>query len=686
MKLNKLISILFIFIGLQSIHSQIVDPVKWDAKFQPVGEKNGEIIITATIQSGYHIYGTDFAEGGPVRTSFTFDKTDLFSLIGKVKELTPPKRKNDPFFDNMEITLHSKKAVFVQKIELKSNREFTIPIKVEYMACTDETCLPPVTKDLAVKVAYSGVNISQSSEKSDSSVTENKDISLDQDSIKSTTALLSINNDSESAAENEKNSLLHFLLIAFLAGLAAIFTPCVFPMIPMTVSYFIRNADNRMKSVTQGIFFGLSITLLYGLVGLLVSLTSVGANFAAQLSSHWIPNLIFFLLFLIFALSFLGLFEFILPSGLINAADRKADKGGLIGAFFMAAATVLVSFSCTGPIVGALLVEAAGKVALKPILGMTLFGLAFSLPFTIFAIFPSSLNKLPKSGGWLNEVKVVLGLLILAFGFKFLINIDQTYHLDLISRDFVLIIWIVLSFIAALYLSGKIRMKHDTPIQNLGVFRLILVIVFFSFSLYLFTGLLGKNKLSLVSGFLPLPTTELSEVIVSKDNNSTDVVNICDPPLYADVLNLPYGLKGYFYYKQALDCAKKINKPVLIDFKGHSCSNCKKMEATVWSHPEVLKRLKQNFVIAALYTDERSQLPEQDKYVSSFDGRKIETLGQMNTDLEITLFKSNSLPLYVIVSPDGKPLVKPIGAEFNIEKYIQFLDEGYQAFVSSSKQ
>ncbi|MCX7987339.1 MAG: thioredoxin family protein [Bacteroidales bacterium] len=670
--LFKLSAFLMAFVVYIPIRAQVVDPVKWSASYKPLNSNSGEIIFIATIDKGYHIYGAYFEEGGPIRTNFNFPSDNNYTLIGKLKEVTKPVRKKDPAFDNMEITLLSNKAIFSQQIELKKTGELIIPVEVEYMACTDETCLPPVRKTIEVKIKnLSDEKVPNASASNTNNIIDTISSVASKETDRTQIVDKPEENGQKIAAEDE--SLLHFLIIAFLAGLAAILTPCVFPMIPMTVSFFMRPAESKMKNRIRGVTFGLFITLLYGLVGLIVSLTSVGAGFAAKLSYHWLPNLIFFALFVIFSLSFLGLFEIVLPSSLVNSADSKADKGGWLGIFFMALTTVLVSFSCTGPIVGALLVEAMGKFALKPILGMTVFGLAFALPFTFFAIFPTTLSKLPKSGGWLNEVKVVLGTLMLAFGIKFLINIDQTYHLDIISRDFVIIFWIVLALFLGVYLLGKIRLSHDSPVDRIGVFRLLLSLTFFYFAIYLFSGLLGKNQLNPLAAFLPANKQIVYESTINPKTSNT---NLCDTPKYADILTYPAGIPSYFDYEQARACARKLNKPILIDFKAHSCSNCKKMEATVWSIPEVKQYIADNFVVVALYTDERTLLPSP----VNINGKNIKTLGEYNLNLEIELFKTNALPLYAIVHPDGKVLAGPIGTEYDKAKYLNFLKEGVQAF------
>jgi thiol:disulfide interchange protein len=459
-------------------------------------------------------------------------------------------------------------------------------------------------------------------------------------------------------------------------------------MIPMTVAFFSQGSEDRSKSVFKAIIFGLSIILIYSSLGLIVSLTSAGAGFANTLSTHWIPNFLFFTLFIIFATSFFGAFEIVLPNKWVTGADSKVDKGGIVAAFFMGLTTVIVSFSCTGPIIGALLVEAASGDVLRPTIGMIGFGVAFALPFTVFALFPSIMSKIPKSGGWLNSIKVVLGFIMLAFSMKFLMTVDSVYNLGILSRDLFLAIWIVLFSLLGLYLLGKIKFSHDSDVPFLGTFRLFLVIIVFSFVVYLIPGLFG-SPLKGLSSFLPASsTTELNipQLIVQNQSFSlpgTQPVNasvLCSEPKHGDLFEMPLGLKGYFDYKQGIECAKEQGKPVLLDFKGHACANCKLMEAKVWSDPEVLRRLRENFVIIALYVDDRTQLPENEWVVSSLDGKQKKTIGKINEDLEILRYKTNALPLYVITDYEGNPLNNPMPTNLNVEEYKKWLDEGLELF------
>lgn len=451
----------------------------------------------------------------------------------------------------------------------------------------------------------------------------------------------------------------------------------------MTVSFFMQGQTSKLNSIVKALIFGISIVVLYTSVGLIVSLTSAGADFTTGLSSHWIPNIIFFTLFIAFAASFFGMFEIVLPSGLANKADQQVDKGGFLASFFMAFTLVIVSFSCTGPIVGALLVKAAAGDVLEPLIGMFAFGLAFALPFTLLAIFPRMLKSMPKSGGWMNSVKVVLGFVILAFSLKFVSNIDQSYHLGIMSRDVFLAIWIVLFVLLGAYLLGKIKFSHDSDTPFVSVPRLILAIASFTFAMYLLPGLFGAD-LNAVSALIPPKTAQQFDLTKNQINVAGQGDNVpstlCEQPKYADILHLPHGLDGYFDYEQGMACAKKLNKPVLLDFKGHACANCKEMENKVWSDPEVLKRLREDYVIIALYVDDRTKLPEDEWVTSSYDGKVKKTIGKKYADFQISRYNINSQPYYVLVDTEGENLVDPMGYDLNIDNFVEFLDNGKQAF------
>lgn len=657
MKRSRTITlILFLFLSANSLFSQILNPVNWEFAYNKTGAKQYELVFTAKIENTWHLYSQDIPDGGPIPTSFSINESDNFELVGNVEEISEAEEKYDSSFD-MTLKLFSDKAVFIQKVKLISDEPVTISGSVEFMSCDDQRCLPPKDEEFMF-------------------VLEPNDAS------RSKTTIAPSNPQS-----SNRSSLLAFFFLSILAGFAGILTPCVFPMIPMTVAFFSRGDISRGKSLAQAIIFGLSIIIIYTSIGLIVSLTSAGADFAGNISTHWIPNLIFFLLFIAFAASFFGMFELVLPNKLLNKADKQADKGGLIAAFFMGLTTVLVSFSCTGPIVGALLVEAAGGEVIEPVLGMFGFSLAFALPFTLFAIFPSWINSLPKSGGWLNSVKVVLGFIVLAFSLKFVSTIDQGYHLGIMSRDVFIALWIVIFSLMGFYLLGKIKFAHDSDVSYLSVPRLVLVLATFTFVVWLIPGLFGA-QLKPVSGLLPPKEAQKFDISstafqislspVTPGTNETNI--LCENPKYADFLHLPYGLTGYFDYKQGLACAKALKKPVFLDFKGHACSNCKEVEAKVWSDPDVLKRLKENFVIVALYVDDRTKLPEDEWITSGFDGKIKKTIGKKNADFQISRFSINSQPYYIILDHEENVLIPPMSYNLNIEEYINFLDAGLKKF------
>lgn len=668
-----LATLFFITIG---VSAQLFNPVRWTFKSVKTGENTADLIFEANIDMKWHLYSQYFDEGGPVRTTFMFEESDKFELIGKPSESPEPEEVMDEVF-KIKVKYFSNKATFVQKIKVNSNEPFTINGSIEYQVCQDDKCVY-FNPDFSFKVEAASIGAKPQAEeaKTETSVDENADQSLK--------PLVDINVPGETNESGESKSIWGFFFVAFLLGLAGVLTPCVFPMIPMTVSFFMQGQTSKFNTIAKALIFGISIVVLYTSVGLIVSLTSAGADFTTSLSSHWIPNLIFFVLFIVFAASFFGMFEIILPTGLANKADRQVDKGGYLASFFMAFTLVIVSFSCTGPIVGVLLVKAAAGDVLEPLIGMFSFGLAFALPFTLLAIFPGMMKSLPKSGGWMNSVKVVLGFVILAFSLKFIANIDQAYHFGILSRDVYLAIWIVLFVLLGFYLLGKIKFAHDSELKHVSVFRLLIAIVSFTFALYLLPGLFGAD-LNSVSALIPPKSAQQFDLtknqaqVVSQgvQNNS-----ICETPKYSDILHLPHGLQGYFDYEQGMACAKKLNKPVMLDFKGHQCANCKEMETKVWSDPEVLKRLQNDYVIIALYVDDRTSLPEDEWVTSIIDGKVKKTIGKKYADFQISKFNINSQPYYVLVDHNGEKLNEPKGHNLNIENFVKFLDEGKQKFES----
>jgi thiol:disulfide interchange protein DsbD len=482
--------------------------------------------------------------------------------------------------------------------------------------------------------------------------------------------------------EDESFSYWELMIEAFLWGIASLLTPCVFPMIPMTVTFFLKGAKEKSRSagIRKATVYGLSIIGIYTFIGTIVAVT-LGAAFANWLATHWVPNVLFFLIFMFFAASFLGMFEIRMPSSLINKSDAKADRGGFFGTFFMALTLVLVSFSCTGPIIGIILIKASQGAVLEPMLGMFAFSLAFALPFTLFAVFPSWLSKLPKSGGWLNTVKVVLGFLEIALGLKFLSVADQTYHWGILDREVYIGLWIVIFTMLALYLLGKIKLAHDTALPYIKVPRLFFAMIVLAFVVYLTPGLFG-HPLKALSGYLPPMSTHdfsLLGEIRGEDENQCG-----DEPKYSDFLHLPHGIAGYFDYDEAIACAKAQEKPLFIDFTGHGCVNCREMEAQVWSDPSILKMLKEEFVVVAIYVDDKTPLPESEWVESKVDGKMKTTIGDKNLDFQICNFDESAQPLYVTMGGDEKLLAKPVGY-VSVDDFKEFLEKSLVEFKKKSK-
>ncbi|MDF2516128.1 MAG: hypothetical protein K0R59_1424 [Sphingobacterium sp.] len=485
----------------------------------------------------------------------------------------------------------------------------------------------------------------------------------------------------EESTENGKKSLWSIFIAGLVGGFAALLMPCIFPMLPLTVSFFTKQSGSRASGISKALLYGLFIIVIYVALGMIITI-AFGSDALNALSTNGIFNFIFFLLLVVFAASFFGAFEITLPSSFVNKMDAKSDKGGLIGLFFMAFSLSLVSFSCTGPIIGTLLVEAASKgERLGPAIGMLGFSIALAIPFGLFAMFPSMLKSLPKSGGWLNSVKVVLGFLELALALKFLSNVDLAYHWNWLDREVFLSLWIAVFGLMGLYLIGKIKFSHDSELKFLSVPRTILAIVVFSFVVYMIPGLWGA-PLKSISAFLPPSATQdfdLSSGVGSGTAAHTDG----KVKKYAEIFHergTPKGFDPYYDYEQALATAKELNKPVLIDFTGWNCVNCRKMEANVWTDPGVAKLLKEEFVMAELFVDDKTELPVNEQFVSKYSNKKIKTIGNKNSDFQAAVFNSNSQPLYVIVDPNGQVLVPQSGANYDVEQYKAFLQSGVDAF------
>ena len=635
MKGKIIIGALGLLIGLSS-NAQILKPISWKniiSNETPAVGEEVNLIFNATIDEDWYLYSSDFdPDLGPMLTEFQFEPNDSFQLIGEIQPINASEKYDSLWEGN--IRYFKKKGRFVQKIKIL-NADFSITGIYSYQVCTDVDgkCIP-----------------------------FEEDISFGKQKKKEVTNV-------ENDITNSNGSLWSILIGAFLAGLVALLTPCVYPMIPITVSIFLKQTKTKKEGIKKASVFGLAIIIFFSLIGFLVSLIW-GFTALNELSTHWLFNLIIFSVFILFALAFFGMFELTLPSGLVNKIDKQADKGGWVGIMFMAVTLVVVSFSCTFPIVGSALINVLnGGSVLDGTLAMFGFSLAFAIPFTGFAIFPSWLKTLPKSGGWLNSVKIVLGFLELALALKFLSVADLAYHWGILDREVYLGIWIAIFTMLGLYLLGKIRLSGDSEMNSLPVSRLLLSIATFSFVVYLIPGMWGAPLKSL-AGFLPPITT-------SNFNLMADPVekgNVCDEPLYQDFLHFPHGLQGYFDFDQALECAKNQNKPLFIDFTGHGCVNCREMEQRVWADPQVLDRLSQDFILVALYVDDKTELPENQWYTSEYDGKIKSTIGKQNADLQIRKWNNNAQPFYVILNPNEELLISPKSYDLNVTNFVKYLD------------
>ncbi len=678
-----LFTILFNTIAFSQIH----DPVEWETKVNKVSETEYQLIFEAYIEDYWHLYSTNMPAEGPNPTSFSFENAgEQFQLNGDISE-SESVTEFDPIFE-MDLSFFSKKATFTQNISVNDEVLGVINAEVEYQACDDQTCiydskkfkfLIPKPKTVATPASEKVEENSDSLDsKSDSVVSKPADIATDDSSEEIAASEGIIAKDIDTG---EKQSFWGIFFIAFLSGFAALLTPCVFPMIPMTVSFFTKQSKSRAAGIRNAIFYGISIIVIYVLLGTLVTVI-FGADALNALSTNVWFNVIFFILLLVFAFSFMGAFEIVLPSSWGTKIDSKADKGGFIGIFFMALALAIVSFSCTGPIVGTLLVDAASKGGMAPVIGMLGFSSAIALPFALFAAFPGWLNSLPRSGGWLNTVKVVLGFLELALAFKFLSNADLVLQLHLLEREVFLAIWIAVFGALALYLFGKIRLPHDSPMEHISVGRLVMGLIVLTFTIYLIPGLWGA-PLKVISGFPP--PLQYSESPYGVGNSKGTVsVNSEGIPEGAELG--PHDIVSFHDYEEGMAYAKKEGLPVMLDFTGHACVNCRKMEERVWSEPQILETLKNEVVLISLYVDDKRELPESEKYTSETTGKDIETIGNKWSDFQIERYKANAQPYYVLIGHDEENLNQPVAYEPDADLYLEWLQEGIGNFTGNTSE
>ena len=620
--------------------SEALSTVKWKVTGEHVSADTCRIIFNGSISEGWHTYDT---RSSLYPTDVIFGENHSgYVLSGELHEISSPVDfEGEPvFFDEI---------ILAQDIVL-TDENAVVNGEITWMACTETQCASP--EFLEFEVMLSGTP--------------------QQTSIQ------------QAADDSGSGKGFNWALVieAVLWGFAALLTPCVFPMVPMTVSFFLKGASSPAAGRFRASMYGLFIILLYTVpISLIILITrlaggdAVTADIFNWLATHWIPNIIFFIVFMIFAASFFGAFEITLPSSLVNKSDKGADKKGLAGIFFMALTLVLVSFSCTGPIVGSVLIKATQGEFWEPTVAMLAFSLAFALPFTILALFPSLLKNLPKSGGWLNSVKVVLGFIEVALGFKFLSVADQTYHWGLLDREVYLAIWIVTFSLLGLYLLGKIRFAHDDKPEHLSVTRLALAIAVFSFVVYMIPGMFGA-PLKALSGYLPPLTTQ--DFVIGSGSSAQVQTGRAAEAENRFGLHLPLGLEGYFTIEEGLAAAKEAGKPVFVDITGHGCVNCREMESRVWSDPQVLDILRNEYVIVALYTDDKTRL-EKDEWVETENGDILKDLGRVNSYIARTRFGVNAQPNYVLLSPDGELLAPVRGYDLSIPGFIEFLESGLES-------
>lgn len=705
--------------------------VTWKSSVEPLGGDAYRIVLEAAIPAGYHMYDMGPYEGGPTATTIVLTPGEGVQLDGPVEQLTKAHTYYDELF-GMQIGTLSGKPRFAQKVHLATAKG-TVTAQLEWMICNDSSCMPPDETELTIEIAASAApaapakgEAAQSAPAATAPVkttpvkaettpapatAQTAEPAVQEPAKEAAPATVApAGEQTETAAEVApaaeaaeaapvkdaagSKGLWALIIEAILWGFAALLTPCVFPMVPMTVSYFLKGEGGAAMGRLRASLYGLFIVLLYTvpiaaiiLITRIVGGDAVTADIFNWLATHWLPNIIFFLVFMVFAASFFGAFEITMPSWMVNKTDSKADTKGIGGIFFLALTLVLVSFSCTGPIVGSVLIKSTSGEFWTPIITMLAFSVAFALPFTLFALFPSVLKKLPKSGGWLNSVKVVIGFIEVALGMKFLSVADQTYHWGLLDREVYLAVWIVVFALLGFYLLGKIRFAHDSDLPYVGVGRLTLAIIVFSFVVYMIPGMWGA-PLKALSGYLPPLTTQdfvlgQHTAAVPTDTSASGSHALLTvegkQPKYSDFLHLPHGLEGFFDLKEAEAYAAKVGKPLFIDFTGHGCVNCREMEARVWSDPQVLDILRNDYVIVALYSDDKKVLPESE-WVTTDAGKVLKGLGKINSYYALKTYGVNAQPYYVLQGADGRPLVAPRGYDLSVEGFVEFLQSGLAAY------
>lgn len=684
--MKKVLSFMLLLMIAWAAEAQILTPVKWEIKLEDSDSSVKTLLFSAKLDNGWHLYDMNLPEGGPISTSFNYETLKGAKTVGSP---VPSKKATTVYDEQFEMNLswYAHEVSFTQKLEITNLKAFKVEGYVEFMACNDENCLPPDKESFSFN--QSNINV----EKTLQAMAKVEDIPAEE--LADTVSVVEEVSEDVSVAKPNKtadtvgtsSSLVHsdlwepvieelkafgdttvtaadtswlFIFFAgFLGGLIALLTPCVWPMIPMTVSFFLKRTKDRKKAIRDAVTYGVSIIVIYLVLGLLIT-GIFGASALNDLSTNAIFNIIFFLLLVLFAVSFFGAFEIVLPSSWTNKLDMKADSTtGIISIFFMSFTLVLVSFSCTGPIIGTLLVQAASMGSkVGPAIGMFGFALALSIPFSFFAVFPNMLQSMPKSGGWLNSVKVVLGFLELALALKFLSVADLAYGWRLLDREVFVVLWIVIFALLGFYLLGKIRFSHDSELKHVSVPRLFMAIISFGFSIYMIPGLWGA-PLKAISAFAPPLYTQ-------------------DFSLYDNEVHA-----AFTDYEAGMEYAKRNNKPVMIDFSGYGCVNCRKMEASVWTNIRVKDILEKDYVLITLIVDDKSKLPEPIEIVENGKTRVLRTVGDKWSYLQRSKFGANAQPFYVLLDGDGKPLSPSYAFDEDVSKYIQFLNKGLSEFQNN---
>ena len=677
-----------LFAALFAAASAAGQNVTWTGTAERLDDNAYRIVLEAAIPAGYHMYDMGPYDGGPNATTITFTPNEDVTLEGGVEQLDTPHRYFDELF-GMEIGTFSGKARFAQRVKLAAPQA-VLKAQIEWMICDDTSCMPPDDTELTIAVpegSAAGEGAVPASRPSDTEAGATGN---------GPSAALAATTPATAPDAAGGGTLWSLIIEAILWGFAALLTPCVFPMIPMTVSFFLKGSESASAGRFKASMYGLFIVLLYTVpIAAIILLTrllggdAVTADIFNWLATHWLPNLIFFIVFMVFAASFFGAFEITLPGWMVNKSDRNADRGGLLGVFFMALTLVLVSFSCTGPIVGSAIIGATAGDFWAPILTMLVFSITFALPFTFFAMFPSLLKNLPKSGGWLNSVKVVLGFIEVALGFKFLSVADQTYHWGLLDREVYLAIWIVTFALLGFYLLGKLRFAHDSEVKTLSVGRLALAIVDFAFVVYMIPGMWGA-PLKALSGYLPPLQTQ--DFILGQ--SPLPVIGGADGPTsirvgaaqvkYGDFLSMPHGITGYFEWNEALAAARAAGKPLFVDVTGHGCVNCREMEQKVLSDERVQQILRDDYIVVALYTDDKARAAGED-WVTTEGGTRLKEIGRINSYIARTRFNVNAQPNYIVADAAGAALLPPRGYDLSVEGFVDFLERGVAAYKARTQ-